>query len=207
VALTSVERLRRLFGDDIASSNHSEMRRDAMRRGLPPIGYGAMLIGLAACGDFAPPPPAAPLEQIRASFPPGGLVDTIRIDAVERLPLRAVLLVAPDGSTTPGDTPDVVNGPQVRTGQYAAGNPWQGAQLGADAATAAFSPAHTQAMAGLQGREDLLAMVSTANVPLPDAVAYRRDWTHYRVRLIFGTPPNTADIRDIPAPEPPSPQQ
>jgi hypothetical protein len=169
---------------------------------LSPFVLGPIVLSLAACGDLAPPPAGAP-AQVRASFPPGGLVDTIRIDAVERLPLRAVLLVAPDGATSPGDTPDVVDGPQVRTGQFAANNPWQSAQLGADAASAAFSPAHTQAMAGLQSREELLAMVSTANLPLPDPVAYRRDWTHYRIRLIFGTPPNTADIRDIAAPEPP----
>ena len=32
-------------------------------------------------------------------------------------------------------------------------------------------------------------MVSRADIPLPDPVAYRRDWRDWRVRLTFGTPP------------------
>jgi hypothetical protein len=173
-----------------------------MLKVLPPIGYAAMLLGLAACGDFVPPPAAAP-EQLRAGFPRGGLVDTIHIDATERLPLRAVLLVAPDGSTSPSDTPTVRDGPSAMTGQLAVSNTWQSAQFGSDAATAAFMPAHTQAMAAFQSREELLAVVSTAELPLPDPVSYRRNWPRYRIRLVFGTPPNTAETREISAPEPP----
>ena len=31
----------------------------------------------------------------------------------------------------------------------------------------------------------VLMMVSTADIPLPDPVVYRRDWANYRIRLGF----------------------
>ncbi|MGA8550040.1 MAG: hypothetical protein WB678_07360, partial [Stellaceae bacterium] len=49
----------------------------------------------------------------------------------------------------------------------------------------------------------LLAIVSSASIPLPDPVAYRRDWQKYRIRLHFGTPPDQVETREIPAPAPP----
>ena len=57
--------------------------------------------------------------------------------------------------------------------------------------------------AALQGQQQLLANVSTAEIALPDPVAYRRDWRRYRIRLTFGTPPGEVETRDIAAPEPP----
>jgi hypothetical protein len=48
----------------------------------------------------------------------------------------------------------------------------------------------------------LLAVVSTASIPLPDPVAYRRDWQKYRIRLRFGDPPQV-ETREIDAPAPP----
>jgi hypothetical protein len=48
-----------------------------------------------------------------------------------------------------------------------------------------------------------LATVSTAEIALPDPVAYRRDWGKYRIRLNFGTPPGETETREIAAPEPP----
>jgi len=45
--------------------------------------------------------------------------------------------------------------------------------------------------------------VSRAEIALPDPVAYRRDWTRYRLRLTFGSPPGQSEIREIAAPQPP----
>jgi hypothetical protein len=47
--------------------------------------------------------------------------------------------------------------------------------------------------------------VSTADIPLPDPVAYRRDWRKYRIRLTFGTLPGEIETHEIAAPEPPPP--
>ena len=60
-----------------------------------------LLFALVSCGGDPAPPPGAPASsaQVRVGF--GGLVDTIEIAAIERLPLRAAVLVAPDGSATP----------------------------------------------------------------------------------------------------------
>ena len=60
-----------------------------------------------------------------------------------------------------------------------------------------------QQPAALQGQEQLLAMVSNAQISLPDPVAYRRDWANYRIRLTFGTPPGAIETQEIPAPAPP----
>ena len=53
---------------------------------------------LAACGDSGPAP--VPSDQIRASFPRGGVVDVIEVDTVNHLPLRSAALIAPDGQVT-----------------------------------------------------------------------------------------------------------
>src|SRR5260370_4078510 len=57
--------------------------------------------------------------------------------------------------------------------------------------------------AASQSQQQLLATVSSADIPLPDPVAYRRDWTRYRVRLTFGTPPGEIETREFAAPQPP----
>ena len=54
-----------------------------------------------------------------------------------------------------------------------------------------------------QQRAALLAMVSTASIPLPDPVEYRRDWRSYRVHLSFGDGPGEVETREVDAPEPP----
>ena len=167
---------------------------------LPLLLLLAVLPGGCGSGGAPPraPPPAA--AQVRVGF--GGLVDTIEIAAVDRLALRAADLVAPDGTTTPASSVDVANAPRLATGQWAASNPWQDAVTG-NSALAAMTLGHAQAGAALQSREQLLAMVSTAVLPLPDPVAYRRDWQHYRIRLGFGTPPGETETREMPAPAPP----
>ena len=170
-----------------------------MRKGLPFL----FMTVLAACGgDFAPPP-SAPVTQIRAGFPPGGLVDTIHIETVERLPLRQAVLVAPNGVAIPASSLNIVSAPEALGGQRAVSDPWQSALLGGDA-NGPLAPSHAQAMASVRSREQLLAIASNADIPLADPVAYRRDWTRYRLHLTFGTPPNIENV-ELAAPELPPP--
>jgi hypothetical protein len=170
---------------------------------LAPLAVLVPLVLIAGCeGGGAPSPgPLGPTEELRVSFPKGGLADTIAIDAIERLPLRAAVLVAPDGTAVAATGIDVVDSPRFATGQWAAGDPWRNALAGGGAG-AALMP-HPEAGAALQGQQQLLATVSTAQIALADPVAYRRDWRKYRIRLTFGTPPGETETRDIAAPEPP----
>ena len=166
-----------------------------MRRLLPAL----LPLVLAACDGGAAPPPV-PAAQLRASFPVGGVIDTIVIDTVERLPLRAAALVAPDGNATQAGYINIRPAPQFAAGQWVASDPWLNA-LNAGGVAAAPVTAHPASSAAVQGRAQLLATVSTADIALPDPVAYRRDWARYRIRLTFGTPPDT-ETREIAAPEP-----
>lgn len=174
-----------------------------MRRVLP---FLLPLVLLAACEDGGGPPPGppGPSAQLRAGFPSHGIADTIEVAAIERLPLRAAELVAPDGTVTAANYIDVAASPRFATGQWTAGDPWQNA-LSGNNAIAGLATQNAQAGAALQSQEQLLATVSTADIALPDPVAYRRDWAHYRIRLTFGTPPGDIETREIPAPEPPPP--
>jgi hypothetical protein len=129
------------------------------------------------------------------------VLDAIQVDAVDRLPLRAAELVAPDGSATPASDIDVVKNPRVGIGQRAAEAAWQDAVSGSSAALALTLP-DAQASAALRSQTQLLATASSATIPL----AYRRDWPRYRIRLGFGTPPGEVQTREIPAPEPPPAQ-
>jgi hypothetical protein len=162
-----------------------------------------LVLATGCDGDFGPPA-SAPSAQLRASFPVGGIIDTIVVNAVDRLPLRAAELVAPDGTATMASYVSVVASPRFATGQRVVSDPWQNALAGGGGAGALVGNA--DATAALEGRTQLLATVSTADIPLPDAVVYRRDWAHYRIRLSFGTPPDL-ETREIAAPEPlpPSP--
>src|SRR5437660_11133059 len=77
---------------------------------------------LAACAESGLPPLAT--DQIRVRFPPGGVVDVIEIDAVERLPLRKAELVAPDGRSTPASYLNVNSSPRVTFNQEFATSPY-----------------------------------------------------------------------------------
>ncbi len=129
--------------------------------------------------------PTLPVDQVRALFPAGGVVDAIEIDAVDRLPLRAAELVAPDGEATPASylhvnpSPGVTFYQRFPDGRYA-GNVFGVGNL--DLGT----PLPANIAGAPQGNARLLAMVSTASIPLPDEVAYRRDWRSYRIFLSFG---------------------
>ena len=54
-----------------------------------------------------------------------------------------------------------------------------------------------------QGDAQLLAMASTASIPVPDEIGYRRDWRSYRIFLSFGDLAGEVERRVLPAPEPP----
>ncbi|MGE0260100.1 MAG: hypothetical protein AB7H71_14760 [Alphaproteobacteria bacterium] len=148
------------------------------------------------------PAPVAgtPRAQLRVGF--GGLVDTIEVSAVEYLPLREAMLVAPDGTIVPATYIAVGDNPRLQTGQWSMAQRWD--DLGTqDNALAALALHSAQAGAALYSSRQLLAMVSRADIPVPDPVAYRRDWRDWRIRLTFGTPPAELETRVIAAPEPP----
>jgi hypothetical protein len=164
------------------------------------------LVALAACAGEAAPPstptgPATATAQVRAWFPAHGIVDTITIDATDRLPLRAAELIAPDGSPTPADYINTDAAPSNAGGQWAASHSWQIPVTDSNAFAALTGD--VQAGAAVRADTQLLAVVSNADIPLPDPVAYRRDWRHYRIRLSFGTPPGAVESEEIAAPAPP----
>jgi hypothetical protein len=158
------------------------------------------LVALAACE--AGPPTALPAPHVSAGFPKGGLVNTIRIDAADRLPLHAVDLVAPDGSTTPASSIDVTAEPRTVAGQSVATDPNRGT-FSSSGSIASMLQADPQANAALRSETQLLMTISTAQIPLLDPAAYRRDWQHYVIRAQLGSPGGPVETRELPAPQPP----
>lgn len=156
------------------------------------------LVALAACTDAPPPGGDIPLQGVAASFPLGAVANVIRVDAREAEPLRAAELVAPDGSTTPANWLDVDSNPQRLTGQDAVADPWRSSGLG----TNGINPLPTAPPNFVRSQNQLLLMVSTADIPLSDPVAYRQDWGKYKIRLSFAAG-DQLDVREIPAPAPP----
>lgn len=179
-----------------------------MRRVLPVL---VSLIVLAGCEGGAPaggPPQAAgaptgAVAQVRAWFPPHGVVDTIVVSAVERLPLRAAELIAPDGTATPAGYVNSEPAPRVAVGQWGTSHSWQDSVSGNNALAALALPSGV-GQAALRSDQQLLAIASTADIPLPDPVLYRRDWQHYRIRLVFGPTPDQQESQEISAPAPPA---
>jgi hypothetical protein len=160
-----------------------------------------LTIGLAACSDGGGPSPV-PADQVRARFPPGGIVDAIEVDAVDRLPLRSAELIAPDGEATPASWLHVDPSPSATFYQKFINSPYAGTSFGVGNITTG-TPLPADIGGAPQGSAQLLAMVSTASIPLPDEVAYRRDWRSYRIFLSFGDLPSEVERRVLPAPEPP----
>jgi hypothetical protein len=157
-----------------------------------------MLAVVSACaseGGLAP----LPTDQVRARFPPGGVVNSIEIDAVDRLPLRTAELVAPDGQATPASYLHVTASPSVTFYQREIDTPYEGNVSGIHGS--ALVPGVVTGAP--QGDAQLLAMVSTASIPLPDEIEYRRDWRSYRIFLSFGDLAGEVERRVLPAPEPP----
>jgi hypothetical protein len=156
------------------------------------------LVLLAACGDTGLAP--VPSDQIRAWFPPGGVVDVIEVDTVNHLPLGSAELIAPDGQVTPASYLTVNPSPSATFYQAFPYSPYAGAAPGAGNLTAGQTTLSTGAP---QQQVTLQTMFSKASLPLPDPVQYRREWRNYRVRLDFGIPPGVTETRELAAPEPP----
>jgi hypothetical protein len=153
---------------------------------------------VAACGPETGLAPL-PTDQVHARFPPGGVVNSIEIDAIDRLPLRTAELVAPDGQATPASYLHVSASPSVTFYQRQIDTPYEGNLSG----IANVAPVPAVVTGAPQGDATLLAMVSTASIPLPDEIEYRRDWRSYRIFLSFGDLAGEVERRVLPAPEPP----
>jgi hypothetical protein len=166
------------------------------------IAAGFLIIGLGgACAERGFQ--ALPNDQVRAYFPAGGIVNAIEIDATNRLPLRSAELVAPDGQATPASYLHVNADPSVTYYQRYFNAPYVGNAVGIGG-IASGNPLATDIGNGApQSSVRLLAMVSTASIPLPDDIAYRRDWRSYRIFLSFGDASAEAERKVLPAPEPP----
>jgi hypothetical protein len=161
----------------------------------------AIIALLAACGgEGAASPPG---QAISAGFPVGGVANVIAIDATDRLALRQALLIAPDGHATAATSVTANPSPTENfSGEFPAGS-YSGNQFGVSSiGSNALSPG---VVGAARTQTTLLAIVSSASIPVPDPVAYRRDWQKYRIILRFGTPPEEVETREIPAPAPPPP--
>lgn len=168
-----------------------------MRRWLMPL---SCLIALAACAGAPPPGAGIPQPGVTAGFPTGGVAGVIRVDVLDPFPVRAAALIAPDGIATPASWLDVTANPERLAGASSLHDPWRPSALGTNGLNPL--PAGPTDPA-LRARNQLLLTASTADLTLPDPVAYRRDWEHYRIRLTFAAADNQMETRDIPAPAPP----
>jgi hypothetical protein len=160
-----------------------------------------LLLMLALVSACAPDGGLEPLptDQVRARFPPGGVVNSIEIDAIDRLPLRTAELVSPDGQATPASYLHVSASPSVTFYQRQIDSPYEGNLFG----IGNVAPVPAVVTGAPQGDAQLLAMVSAASIPVPDEIAYRRDWRSYRIFLSFGDLAGEVERRVLPAPEPP----
>src|ERR1700751_166048 len=123
----------------------------------------AFLLTLALVAACAPESGLAllPTDQVRARFPPGGVVNSIEIDAVNRLPLRTAELVSPDGQATPASYLHVNPSPSVTFYQRQIDTPYEGNIFGIGIGNVATVPAVVTGAP--QGDAQFLAMVSTAS--------------------------------------------
>lgn len=158
---------------------------------LPPLLY------LCGCTDVPPPTPL-PGPHVTIGFPPGGVVNVIKIEAVDNLPLRAADLIAPDGTSTQASWLEVHRDIQDDNGQYAVDTAWHDTTF---ADTGPVLP-NTNSGAAYLSHDALLLMTADAEITLPDPVVYRRDWQRYKIRLTFGAP-GKSDVRELAAPQPP----
>jgi hypothetical protein len=158
------------------------------------------IVLLAACADDGSSPLAS--DQVRARFAPGGVVDVVEVDVVNRLPLRKAELVAPDGQATPAAYLNVNPSPSITSYEEFPNDPYAGHALGVGNIASGMSLPPVTGGAPQQ-RAMFLVMISSASIPLPDPVEYRRDWRNYRIRLSFGDAPDGVETREVDAPEPP----
>jgi len=159
---------------------------------------------LSACEAGAPAP--LPGAEVRAEFPPGGVVNVIQVTALDPRPLHAAELVAPDGAATPATGIDTTKNPTTSAGQFGAGNTARNNLSPQRTFANAVVPPNPTYSGRPSERTELLLTRSVASIALPDPVAYRKDWQHYRIKAEFGTPPAPTETIEIPAPEPPPAQ-
>jgi hypothetical protein len=141
----------------------------------------AALLVLAGCGggdegDLTP-------GTIAARFVPGGLADVIVVTSIDRLPLRAAVLVTPDGERVPAYSIDVDPHPAT-------------AQVPGEA-TLLSTPGTPHRSAWIN------IMASTALIRLPDPVQYAKNWRRSRIELRLGDPGSRERQETLAAP--PSP--
>jgi hypothetical protein len=153
---------------------------------------------LTACAPDGGLPPL-PSDQVRVRFPPGGVVGSIEVDALNRLPLRTAELVAPDGRATSASYLHVTEAPSVAFYQRRIDTPFEGNISTIDN----LAPVPAIVAGAPQGGAELLTMSSIASIPIPDEIEYRRDWRGYRIFLSFGDIAGEVERRVLPAPEPP----
>ena len=92
--------------------------------------------------------------------------------------------------------------PSVAYSQGFSNGPYAGNAFGVSN-LASGAPFSAEIVGGPQTSAQLLAIVSTASITLPDEIGYRRDWRSYRIFLSFGDLPSEVERRVLPAPEPP----
>jgi hypothetical protein len=156
-----------------------------------------ILLMLAACSG--PGPAASPAERTEARFLEHGVADRIEIQALNRLPLRTATLIGPGGMEARAD--DIVVAPAASLGErkLLGSAPLSGGRFG----VAAIPPSPAALGGAPQASVEVLLMLSTGSLTLPDRVAYRRDWRRYRIKLRFGDPPGAVERQGIAAPRPP----
>ena len=166
---------------------------------MRPAACLAIILLLADCSGAGSGP--VPVNSVHASFAPGGVVNVITVDAVDRLALRQAELIAPDGHATAASSVTASPAPTQSFSQQFPTGPYSSTAFGVSSiGSNALSPGVVGGAP--QTQTQLLAVISTASIPLPDPVAYRRDWQKYRIRLSFGDPPQV-ETREIAAPVPP----
>lgn len=157
----------------------------------------------AGCGEEGLPP--LPVMHASASFPKLGLANVIVVDAVDRLALSGAALLAPDGAATPASDIDVRQQPSMGSQSLLGTGAYSGEVFAPGTAPTTITGSPTFLGGAPQARSHLLAAISTASIPVPDPVAYERDWRAYRIRLSFGRPPGEVEQREIAAPPPAGP--
>jgi hypothetical protein len=159
-----------------------------------------VLFMLAGCGEGGLSP--LPVMQASASFPKLGIANVIVVDAVDRLALTDAVLVAPDGKVTQPTDLDVRPRPRMGSQRLLGSGAFEGEMF-----APAETPTPTTGSPVFPGgapnaTSHLLAVISTASIPVPDPVDYRLNWQKYRIRLTFGRPPGEVEERQLAAPPP-----
>jgi hypothetical protein len=105
-------------------------------------------------------------DTVTARFVPGGLANVIVVTAVDRMPLRSAVLVAPGGERVSAYSLDVDRSPII-------------VEVPGEASLRS-TPGAPHRVARMD------TMLSTALIQLPDPVRYAKSWEEWRVELRLG---------------------